>query len=145
MDTSENSFSAAQAEPPQIASHTSTTDSCFWLRRSDQWFVGVTAGCALILLSLTWVRMSGFGRPGIEIDRLPSQKYVYQLDINHATWIEWTLLEGIGEKLARRIVAYRDEHGHFANVADLGNVPGIGPKTLEKLAPYLAMTHTRPE
>jgi competence protein ComEA len=39
---------------------------------------------------------------------------------------------------ARRLVAYRQEHGPFKSVDDLINVKGIGPKKLEKLRPFLA-------
>ena len=39
---------------------------------------------------------------------------------------ELTTLEGIGEKLAERIVQYREEHGPFEAIADITRVPGIG-------------------
>ena len=42
-------------------------------------------------------------------------------------------LDGIGPALARRIVAWRSEHGGFASVADLDRVPGIGPAKLAAL------------
>jgi uncharacterized protein len=44
---------------------------------------------------------------------------------------------GIGPKLARRIVAYRDRQGPFANRAALMEVPGLGAKTLEQAAGFL--------
>lgn len=39
-------------------------------------------------------------------------------------------LPGIGPVLAQRIVAWRTEHGPFASVDALGDVPGIGPSLL---------------
>jgi competence ComEA-like helix-hairpin-helix protein len=108
-----------------------------WLRRGDQLFVGVLLLIGISLLAVTWFRLNGRSVPLIEIDRLPARQYDYQLDINQAAWIEWTLLEGIGEKLAQRIVAYRTENGSFATVEDLRKVPGIGPKTLERIRPWL--------
>lgn len=42
-------------------------------------------------------------------------------------------LPGIGPTLAEAIVAYRDEHGPFAAVEDLLDVPGIGPAKLADL------------
>lgn len=41
-------------------------------------------------------------------------------------------LSGIGQKKAEAIVKYRTEKGLFKTVDDLGNVSGIGPKTIEK-------------
>ena len=41
-------------------------------------------------------------------------------------------LEGIGLSKAQLIVAYRKEHGKFDSADQLGEVKGIGKKTLEK-------------
>jgi len=43
-----------------------------------------------------------------------------------------TSLDGIGLGKAQAIVAYRDAHGPFKSVDDLGNVKGVGAKTLER-------------
>lgn len=43
-----------------------------------------------------------------------------------------TSLDGIGLSKAQAIVAYRDAHGPFKSVDDLGNVKGVGAKTLER-------------
>jgi competence protein ComEA len=53
------------------------------------------------------------------------------VDLNSATAQELTRLPGIGEALAGRIVAYREENGPFARLEDLLNVPGIGEATLD--------------
>lgn len=42
-------------------------------------------------------------------------------------------LPGIGEVLARRILAYRDQNGSFSTVEELLNVDGIGKKRLEEI------------
>ena len=41
-------------------------------------------------------------------------------------------INGVGEKKAATIVAYREVHGPFIRVEDLSNVKGIGPGTIEK-------------
>ncbi len=41
-------------------------------------------------------------------------------------------LEGVGEAKAKAIVAYRQQHGPFKSVDELGLVKGIGPKMLER-------------
>jgi competence protein ComEA len=58
-----------------------------------------------------------------------------RLDLNRATTEELELLPRIGPTLARRIVEDRAERGPFRSVEDLGRVRGIGPRTLEELAP----------
>ena len=57
-----------------------------------------------------------------------------KLNINTAGAAELTALPGIGEVLAERIVAYREEHGPFAAVEDIQNVPGIGEEKLAAMA-----------
>lgn len=62
-----------------------------------------------------------------------------KLNINTATSAQIELLPGIGPALAGRIVAYRTAHGRFTSIADLDKVDGIGPKTLERLAPLISV------
>ncbi len=59
----------------------------------------------------------------------PSQR----LDLNRATAAEFDRLPGIGPSKAQAIVAYRDAHGPFGSVADLGRVPGIGRSIVARL------------
>jgi competence ComEA-like helix-hairpin-helix protein len=54
------------------------------------------------------------------------------VDVNTASIDELVRLPGIGEALASRIVAYREEHGPFGSVDDLRWVSGIGPATIER-------------
>jgi len=48
-------------------------------------------------------------------------------------------VEGIGPKLAQRIIAYREEHGPFQAIEELDNVKGIGPSLIESIR-YLVCT-----
>jgi competence protein ComEA len=59
------------------------------------------------------------------------------LDLNSATVESFDTLPGVGPVLAGRIVAWRTEHGRFTSVDELGEVPGIGPKALERLRPLV--------
>lgn len=130
---SEPAPAAANEKPVEI------DKAALWLRRGDQLFIGVLMLAAIVLLAVSWIQLGGWGTSLVNVERLPRRQYDYQLDINRANWIEWTLLEGIGEKMAKRIVAYRDEHGPFISVDALGDVPGIGPKTLERMRPWLVV------
>ncbi|WP_124061254.1 helix-hairpin-helix domain-containing protein [Gordonibacter sp. Marseille-P4307] len=62
-----------------------------------------------------------------------------RVNVNTATVDELQSLNGIGPSLAKRIVAYRTEHGRFSAVDQLTEVPGIGQKTLAKLKDKLAV------
>jgi competence protein ComEA len=58
------------------------------------------------------------------------------IDINEATAAQLQMLPGIGPIRARQILEARQK-GAFENVDDLRRVSGIGPKTLERLRPYI--------
>jgi uncharacterized protein len=59
------------------------------------------------------------------------------VDVNSASPSLLTYVAGIGPKLAERIVAYRDEHGRFANRQAVKQVNGLGPKAFEQSAGFL--------
>lgn len=62
------------------------------------------------------------------------------VDLNTAGLEELTLLSGVGPSKAQAILDYRAEHGAFATLDDLVNVPGIGPATLEQLRPNVTLS-----
>ena len=62
-----------------------------------------------------------------------------KVNINTATAQQLTALPGVGEKLAARIVEYRQKSGGFKSVAELMNVQGLGEKNLAKIEPYLTI------
>jgi competence protein ComEA len=55
------------------------------------------------------------------------------LDLNTATAEQLDELDGIGPGMAGTILQYRQEHGGFGSVEELGQVPGIGDKRLAAL------------
>ncbi|OYN78239.1 ComEA family DNA-binding protein [Mycolicibacterium sphagni] len=55
------------------------------------------------------------------------------IDVNTATVEQLDALPGVGPVTASAIVAWRDAHGKFSSVDQLGEVDGIGPARLEKL------------
>lgn len=109
------------------------------LTRNDQKIVAAVCLFLLLWASWRWVDLSRWGNEEIEIRNLTAMKTSYLIDINQANWLEYAMLDGIGEVLAKRIIEYRDEQGPFASVQNLRNVKGIGKKTFEKIEPHLVL------
>jgi competence protein ComEA len=55
------------------------------------------------------------------------------LNLNTATLEQLDELDGIGPATAQNILDYREEHGGFGSVEELGEVPGIGDVRLASL------------
>ena len=64
------------------------------------------------------------------------------LNLNTAAEEELTVLPGIGETLAARIVEYREANGPFETVEDLTNVSGVGPAKLAALEGLITVEDT---
>ncbi len=67
----------------------------------------------------------------------PTVTEIKPVDLNTATLADLNKIPGVGDKMAVDIVAYRETHGPFQSIDDLDNVSGIGPKTLDKIRPYV--------
>jgi competence protein ComEA len=59
------------------------------------------------------------------------------VDINTADAHTLTAIPGVGQSTADAIVESRRRRGHFATVADLGRVDGLGPTSVDALAPFV--------
>ena len=68
-------------------------------------------------------------------ERKPPKKVNLPVHINTASLDELCALNGVGPKLAEKILEVRNALGAFKNAEDLQKVPGIGKKKLEKLLP----------
>ena len=62
-----------------------------------------------------------------------------KVNINTASAADLQKLNGIGEKKAEQIIAYRDQNGQFKKIEDLMQVSGIGEKTFAALKDQLAI------
>ena len=113
-------------------------DSRRWLlRRMDQAAVAGFTLLALVALAGYWLSHGGASGRLIEIDRAERQSAGFTVNVNQADWPELAQIPGVGETIARRIVAMRQERGPFADHDELRRVRGIGPRTLDRMKPYL--------
>ncbi|HYD00399.1 MAG TPA: helix-hairpin-helix domain-containing protein [Phycisphaerales bacterium] len=105
---------------------------------------------AVAVFAIGWVLLTSRTRPAITRPGTPasaSQPDAARepgnpgslLDINTATAAQLEHLPGIGPAIASRIVADRAKHGPYLTVEQLDRVDGIGPKTIQKLRPYIAV------
>ena len=109
----------------------------YFLRRADQATVAVLVLLGLASMGGWWIVHGGCRGRLVEIDRAGPRTAEFQVDLNEADWPELVVLPGIGETLARRIVDSRRQEGPFVDHEDLKRVRGIGPKTLDRVRPYL--------
>ena len=62
-----------------------------------------------------------------------------KISINKASYEELITLPGIGPKTAERIIEYRNTYGPFWTLEDIKNVKGIGDKKYARLKEYITI------
>jgi competence ComEA-like helix-hairpin-helix protein len=67
-----------------------------------------------------------------------------KVNLNVANAEELATLPGVGEVLAARIVAYREQHGPFARIEDLDAVSGIGPSLVGRIRDLATVGEAEP-
>jgi len=107
------------------------------IKPREQGSLLVLVTSALVMTCCYWWYLGGQRGDFIEIDRAAPLQASYTVDINRADWPEFIQLPGLGKTLAQRILADRQQNGPFQELEDLERVSGIGPRTLERIRPYL--------
>jgi len=107
------------------------------LRRADQATVAVLVLAGLVSTVGWWVSQGGLQGRLIEVEQAEPLAADFEVDLNRADWPELVQLPGIGPTLAKRIVESRRTDGPFLDNNHLMRVKGIGPKTLQRVRPYL--------
>lgn len=67
------------------------------------------------------------------------------VNLNTATADQLAALPGLGERMAQRIVEYRQKNGPFKKPEDLMNVKGIGEKNFLRLKSLVTATPPKPD
>jgi competence protein ComEA len=87
----------------------------------------------LLVLSLTFVAFMNIQAQGTSPASPKATSEAKKVNINTASLDELTSLPGIGPKTAEKIVAWRQENGKFQKPEDLMAVKGIGEKKFARL------------
>ena len=122
------------SNPPSVVAPPSHPSLLLTWPRSVQLALGVLLLASLFFLLGRWSNP----RPAVAERSGPA------LDLNRATRAELRLLPGVGDALAQRIVDHRQRNGLFRTVDDLRQVPGFGPKTLDRLRPVVFVDFDEP-
>jgi competence ComEA-like helix-hairpin-helix protein len=86
----------------------------------------------------------GTGSPGAQRDSSQQRARPLRdgelIDVDQAPASELARLPKVGPRLAKVMVADRQEHGPFSALDGLDRVPGIGPGLLKTIAPHVAFS-----
>ena len=107
-----------------------------WKERDLQTLLLLTL-LACFCVAVKGMHLGGLAGRRYEDGQPLRQSLGYHVDLNKGAWIEYVMVPGIGEKTARAIVHWRQQHGRFDSIDQLDQVPGIGPVTMEKARPFL--------
>lgn len=104
----------------------------------------VSARLAWLVLGLFVLRIAFLELRHVVIDTPPSVIPEGRVRVNDAAAFDLQLLPGIGPARAQAIVEERLRSGPFEDARALERVPGIGPRTVEDLAPFLDFVQRAP-
>ena len=110
----------------------------FYLTKPEIVAIFVLLAALFIGLGVNYLRIHYFG-PNLEVTTAPESEIETKIDINSATREELTLLPGIGETLAQRIVDYRQKNGPFEKIYDLSKVRGIRPGLVKDIEGFVTV------
>ena len=100
-----------------------------------EFFLGRNQNHGDVIVSLpdSYLTASSSEPPKEEEPTQESTEITFPISINDAQKEELCALPGIGEVLAARIIAYREENGLYKAPEELLNVEGVGSKRLEEI------------
>ena len=106
--------------------------------KSEIVLLGITAAFLLSLAALS-ARDRAERTPGVSVEtefQVPQEEIAPDfppVNLNTAGVAELDTLPGIGESLARRIIAYRESNGPFESIEEIMEVSGIGEAKFAEL------------
>lgn len=121
-DLAELVGAAAEADLADLASHTAEADPAELLGAAAEADLAELVGAAVA---------GDEGTDLAPLAGLTAEADAPLTNINSADEEALIALPGIGPALARRIIAYRTEHGPFATIDQLEAIQGIGPRNID--------------
>jgi competence protein ComEA len=103
------------------------------LQDGDQVLVGSSGPNAGPQLGSATISVGGRAPTGSAPNSAAAQRPSTKVDLNKATEAELDALPGIGPVTAHAIIAWRTTNGRFTDIAQLGEVDGIGPARLARV------------
>jgi competence protein ComEA len=93
-----------------------------------------------------YVRFDPLETPALKKESRPPpvekrSRTITSFDINSSDSIEWIALPGIGERLASRIIHFREHLGGFYAIDQVAETYGLPDSTFQKIKPYLLLQH----
>ena len=76
------------------------------------------------------------------IVKLPYTKTIVKFDINNSDTSDWIQLNGIGSKLAKRIITFREKLGGFISINQVAETYGLPDTTFQKIKEYLLLNNS---
>ncbi|MDG2382405.1 MAG: helix-hairpin-helix domain-containing protein [Pirellulaceae bacterium] len=116
-----------------------------WQTKAQRLWLAALISLGYVLIAKWWLYEGGFRGRLVDINQVAPPHYQFSIDLNECDWPELTVLPGISETMARRIIGHRDRRGAFQRIEQLREVRGIGPKTLQRLQPFLECHPGRPK
>jgi competence protein ComEA len=99
--------------------------------------------CIFALVVMLWGAPCDSWLSGLQCPGKATNPQAAAIDINKATATDLQKLPGIGQSLAKEIVAYREKHGPFRRAEDLMVITGIGFKKWKQIRPYIRVGDRR--
>ena len=97
-------------------------------------FVGRNTGSGTVTLAVSpQMQTAPTAAATAAAETVPEETVSFPVNINTADADTLTALPGIGQVLAKRILAYRQQNGSFRAVEEITNVEGIGEKKAEAI------------
>ena len=97
-------------------------------------FVGRNTGSGTVTLAVSpQMQTARTAAATAAAETVPEETVSFPVNINTADADTLAALPGIGQVLAKRILAYRQQNGPFRAVEEITNVEGIGEKKAEAI------------